>query len=126
MKNLFALLITLQSLITIASNRIEINSTNPIKETIVDTIPMKKNDIKKGISGLNIVNQDSKKFGKLAYIVSDNYVEKKVIIYDNHNKEVFSINTIGDPIYLRNFEKGIYKIKVIEGEKEQTLNYNID
>lgn len=126
MKNLFALLITLQSLITIASNRIEINSTNPVKETIVDTIPMKKNDIKKGISGLNIVNQDSKKFGKLAYIVSDNYVEKKVIIYDNHNKEVFSINTIGDPIYLRNFEKGIYKIKVIEGEKEQTLNYNID
>lgn len=126
MKNLFALLITLQSLITIASNRIEINSTNPVKETIVDTIPMKKNDIKKGISGLNIVNQDSKKFGKLAYIVSDNYVEKKVIIYDNHNKEVFSINTIGDPIYLRNFEKGNYKIKVIEGEKEQTLNYNID
>src|SRR6476660_5443290 len=103
MKNLFALLITLQSLITIASNRIEINSTNPIKQTIVDTIPMKKSDIKKGISGLNIVNQDSKKFGKLVYIVSDNYVEKKVIIYNKGNQEVFTTTTIGDPIHLRNF-----------------------
>lgn len=126
MKNLFALLITLQSLISFAVNSTEQMSTNPVKQIIADTIPAKKDDIKKGIAGLNIVNQESKKFGKLAYIVSDNYVEKKVVIFNNHNQEVFSTTTIGDPIYLRNFEKGIYKIKVIEGEKEQTLNYNID
>lgn len=126
MKNLFALLITLQSLISFAANSTDQISTNPVKQIIVDTIPAKKDDIKKGITGLNIVNQDSKKFGKLAYIVSDNYVEKKVIIFNNQNQEVFSTTTIGDPIHLRNFEKGIYKIKVIEGDKEQTLNYNID
>ncbi|GAA4759799.1 MULTISPECIES: hypothetical protein [Flavobacterium] len=126
MKNLLALLITLQSLISFAANSTEPTSINPVNQTIVDTIPSKKDDIKKGIAGLNIVNQDSKKFGKLAYIVSDNYVEKKVIIYNNHNQEVFSTTTVGDPIFLRNFEKGIYKIKVVEGEKEQTLSYNID
>ena len=126
MKNLFALLITLQSLISFAANSTDQISTNPVKQIIVDTIPAKKDDIKKGITGLNIVNQDSKKIGKLAYIVSDNYVEKKVIIFNNQNQEVFSTTTIGDPIHLRNFEKGIYKIKVIEGDKEQTLNYNID
>lgn len=126
MKNLFALLITLQSLISIASNNMEQKSTNPVKQSIFDTIPEKKNDSKKGITGLNFVNQDSKKHGKLVYVVSENYVEKKVIIYNTKNQEIFSTTTIGDPIYLKHFEKGNYKIKVIENGKEEILDYNIN
>lgn len=126
MKNLFALLITLQSLISFASNNIEENSINPVKQSIIDTIPVRKNEPKKGITGLSVVNQDSKKFGKLLYIVSENYTEKNVIIYNNENQEVFSTTTIGDPIYLKKFKKGNYKIKVIEDGKTEILDYNIE
>ncbi len=126
MKNLFALLITLQSLISFASNSIEENSIYLVKQNTIDTIPVKKNEPKKGISGLSVVNQESKKFGKLVYIVSENYVEKNIIIYNNENQEVFSTTTIGDPIYLKNFKKGNYKIKVIEDGKTEILDYNID
>lgn len=126
MKNLFALLITLQSLISFASNNIEENSINPVKQTIIDTIPVRKNEPKKGITGLSVVNQDSKKFGKLLYIVSENYTEKNVFIYNNENQEVFSTTTIGDPIHLKRFKKGNYKIKVIEDGKTEILDYNIE
>jgi hypothetical protein len=78
------------------------------------------------IDGLKIVSYDSKKMGKHIYVVSDNYVQKKVSIYNFKGERVFKTTTVGSPIYLSKFEKGNYAIKIKEGGKTEIKELTVN
>jgi hypothetical protein len=78
------------------------------------------------IDGLKIVSFDSKKMGKHIYVVSDNYVQKKVSIYNFKGERVFKTTTVGSPIYLSKFEKGNYAIKIKEGGKTEIKELTVN
>lgn len=71
------------------------------------------------ISGLKIVNCTSKKLGKHVYVVSDLYTQKNVSFYNQKGDLVYTVDTVGSPILMSNFDKGTYTVKVVEGEKSE-------
>lgn len=96
-------------------------SENPHKnKTTLDSIESNS------IAGLKIIASESQKFGKLIYIVSDEYVQKKVTFINTKGKKVYSKTTIGSPIYLSKLEKGTYTVKIKEGSKTETKQFLIN
>lgn len=81
---------------------------------------------KNAIGGLKIVSYDSKKMGKHIYVVSDNYVQKKITIYNFKGEKVYKTTTVGSPIYLSKFEKGNYAIKIKEGGKTEIKELTVN
>ena len=83
------------------------------------TVTSNPNPKKNNIAGLKIITRDSKTYGKHIYIISDLYIKKKVSIYNETGKKVYSTSTVGSPIYLSKMEKGEYTIKIKEGSKTE-------
>ncbi|WP_395047979.1 hypothetical protein [Flavobacterium sp.] len=124
MKTIYFLLLLSLSCIANTTNKeiaINVNPTNTI-ETFSDG-PIPKNNY---ISGLKIINDNSRKYGKLIYIVSDIYTTKKISLFNKKGKKVFTISTIGSPIYLSKFKKGTYTIKVVEDGKTEIKEFTIN
>jgi hypothetical protein len=86
-----------------------------MKQTVITDKPDPKNSA--AITGLKIVTCDSQKYGKHIYITSDFYTEKKVDFYNATGEKVYTIDTVGSPIYLSELKKGTYRIKIMEGKK---------
>ncbi|TGD58434.1 T9SS type A sorting domain-containing protein [Flavobacterium humi] len=123
------LLVNFSALANISTDSVKGNIQNA--EAIVKTEdPVAAVAVKKtksnSISGLKIVTCDSQKSGKHIYIISDMYVRKKVHFYNATGEKVYSISTVGSPIYLSKMEKGTYKIKVTEGNKTETKDFVIN
>ena len=112
MKTIYLLLLlSINSIANTTNKEIAITTrTNHTSEVSCDE-PAPANNY---IAGLKIINNNSQKYGKLIYIISDIYTTKKVSFFNKKGKEVFSISTIGSPIYLSKFKKGVYTIKVVE------------
>jgi hypothetical protein len=72
------------------------------------------------ILGLKIINNDSQKKGKLIYIISDMYTMKNISFFNKKGRKVYTTSTVGAPIYLSRFKKGVYTVKVVENEKTET------
>jgi hypothetical protein len=119
----FLLLLSLNSIANTTNKEIatHVKPNNTIEAFYNKPVP--KNNY---ISGLKIINNDSQKHGKLIYIVSDVYTTKKVSIFDKNGKKVFTTSTIGSPIYLSKFKKGIYTIKIVEDGKTETKAFAIN
>ena len=127
MKTIYLLLLV--SLSTLANNTVKekfaIGNTNPeTKQTIMTDNPDPKNNAV--IGGLKIVSCESQKYGKHIYITSDLYVEKKVDFYNAMGVKVYTIATVGSPIYLSELEKGTYKVKIIEGNKTSVKEFVVN
>ena len=119
----FLLLLSLNSIANTTNKEIAINlKSNNTIEVFSDEPTPKKNYI----SGLKIINFDSQKYGKHIYIVSDIYTTKKVSFFNEKGKKIYTTSTIGSPIYLSKFKKGIYIIKIIEDGKTETKAYAIN
>lgn len=119
------LLLSLNSIANTANTKIAINLklNNTIEVVSDEPTPTPK---KNYIAGLKIVNFDSQKYGKHIYIVSDIYTTKKVSFFNENGKQVFTTSTIGSPIYLSKFKKGIYIIKITEDGKTETKAFAIN
>lgn len=91
------------------------NAKNSNEE--IDSSKVKTEKPLKSISGLKIVNCNSEKMGKHIYVVSDLYTKKRIAIFNENGQKVYSVATVGSPIYLSNFKKGTYKLKVTEEGK---------
>lgn len=111
----FAMLMGLMTIGTVSAKE-----TPSTKKTTIDSIETNT------ISGLKIVSSESQKFGKLIYVVSDEYVQKKVTFINTKGKKVYSKTTIGSPIYLSKLEKGSYMVKIKEGSKIDTKHFTVD
>lgn len=124
MKTIYLLLLlSLNSIASTTNKEIAITTNaNDTIEIFCDK-PVPKNNY---ISGLKIINNDSQKYGKLIYIVSDIYTTKEVSFFNKKGRKVFKTSTIGSPIYLSKFKKGIYTIKVIEDGKTEIKEYAIN
>ncbi|MCL9806058.1 T9SS type A sorting domain-containing protein [Flavobacterium amniphilum] len=113
--------------LSISANALTTNQKdieNPKAAKKVSALESKMNSSK--IDGLKIVSYDSKKMGKHIYVVSDNYVQKKVSIYNFKGERVFKTTTVGSPIYLSKFEKGNYAIKIKEGGKTEIKELTVN
>ena len=119
----FLLLLSLNSIANTTSKEIAINVKPNSKIEAFCNKPVPKNNY---ISGLKIINNDSQKYGKLIYIVSDIYTTKEVSFFNKKGEKVFKTSTIGSPIYLSKFKKGIYTIKVVEDGKTEIKEYAIN
>ncbi|WP_300570512.1 hypothetical protein [Flavobacterium sp.] len=120
MKTIYLLLfVSLNALanITVKENPSVANSMEKTNDTtITNVVPNPKNN---SIAGLKIVTCESQKYGKHIYVTSDLYVKKKISIYNTVGKKVYSISTVGAPIYLSKIENGLYKVKITEGKKTE-------
>ena len=106
----------------LTKNQMDIENPKAAKKTTALEYKMKSSKI----DGLKIVSYDSKKMGKHIYIISDNYVQKKVSIYNFKGERVFKTTTVGSPIYLSKFEKGNYAIKIKEGGKTEIKELTVN
>ncbi len=127
MKTIYLLLLV--SLNTLANNTVKVNlelgNTNPeVNQIITTDKPDPQNNA--AITGLKIVSCNSQKYGKHIYITSDFYTEKKVDFYNAAGEKVYTIDTVGSPIYLSELKKGTYKIKIIEGKKTATKEFVVN
>jgi uncharacterized membrane protein len=84
------------------------------------------NPTRNTISGLKIVSYDSQKNGKHIYVVSDIYTKKKITFYNNEGDKVFSTKTVGSAIYLSQFKKGKYTVKIVEGKKQEIKEFTVE
>ncbi|MGH2667195.1 T9SS type A sorting domain-containing protein [Flavobacterium sp.] len=96
-----------------------VNTEDPI------AAPAIKKSKSNSIAGLKIVTCDSQKSGKHIYVISDLYVRKKVHFYNATGERVYSVSTVGSPIYLSKMEKGMYKVKITEGNKTEIKNFEV-
>lgn len=78
------------------------------------------------ILGLKIINNDSQKKGKLIYIISDMYTMKNISFFNKKGRKVYTTSTVGAPIYLSRFKKGVYTVKVVENERTETKEITIN
>ena len=124
MKTIYLLLVLSLSVTANAFVGDEVKAENPkaTKRSTVIESKMTKNTI----LGLKIVSFDSKKMGKHIYVVSDNYVQKMVTIYNFKGERVYKTTTVGSPIYLSKFEKGNYAIKIKEGGKTEIKELTVN
>lgn len=76
-----------------------------------------KSYAKSETNNLNIVSFENEKNGKHIFVVSDDYRKKKITFYNIAGQKVYSIKTIGEPINLNMFVKGVYQVKIQEGNK---------
>ena len=104
------------------SNKMDIENPKAAKK--VSALESKMTSSK--IDGLKIVSYDSKKMGKHIYIISDNYVQKRVSIYNFKGEKVYKTTTVGSPIYLSKFEKGNYSIKIKENGKTEIKELTVN
>ena len=129
MKTIYLLL--LLSLNSIANTTNQVNGISPKPKTAIKVFcnneiikdPVLESDT---ISGLKIVSLDSQKHGKHIYIVSDIYTAKKISFFNKKGRKVFTTSTIGSPIYLSKFKKGVYTIKIVENEKTEMKEFAIN
>lgn len=123
------LLVNLSALANISTDSVKGNIRN-INTTLKTEDPVVAVTAKKtrsnSISGLKIVSCDSQKNGKHIYIISDMYVRKKVHFYNAMGEKVYSVSTVGSPIYLSKIEKGAYKIKITEGNKTEIKDFVVN
>lgn len=117
MKTIYLLLVLSLTVTANAFNGGETSIENPKTGKKASMVESKWT--KNAIGGLKIVSYDSKKMGKHIYVVSDNYVPKRVTIYNFKGEKVYKATTVGSPIYLAKFEKGNYAIKIKEGGKTE-------
>jgi hypothetical protein len=129
MKTIYLLL--LLSINSIANTTNEENGINTKPKTTIEAfynseIIKKPESESDSISGLKIISYDSEKHGKHIYIVSDIYTMKKISFFNKKGRKVFTTSTIGSPIYLSKFKKGVYTIKVIENDKTEIKEFAIN
>lgn len=120
MKTIYLLLLV--SISTLANTSVKENSSVAISTektndtTITTVVPKPKSN---AIAGLKIVTCESQKYGKHIYVTSDLYIKKKISIYNATGKKVYSISTVGAPIYLSKIVNGLYTVKITEGKKTE-------
>ena len=124
MKTIYLLLVLSLSVTVNAFGGNEITAENPKTGKRVTVLENKMT--KNAIGGLKIVSYDSKKMGKHIYVISDNYVQKKITIYNFKGEKVYKTTTVGSPIYLSKFEKGNYAIKIKEGGKTEIKELTVN
>ncbi|WP_394759307.1 hypothetical protein [Flavobacterium sp.] len=123
----FLLLLSLNCIANTTSKEITANTeSNNAIELFCNSEIIKPVAKSSSISGLKIINYDSKKYGKLIYIVSDIYTMKKISFFNKKGRKIFTTSTIGSPIYLSKFKKGVYTIKVVENDKTEIKEYIIN
>lgn len=76
-----------------------------------------KSYAKSKTNNLGIVTHENEKYGKHIFIVSDYYKMKKITFYNIAGQKVYTLKTVGEPISLNMFVKGLYYIKIKEGNK---------
>lgn len=119
MKTIYFLLFLSITSLANANTLENISDENPSTKAIHKNDTTFKTEPKSNISGLKIVTYDSQKYGKHIYVISDMYTKKKITFYNAKGEKVYSKATIGSPIYLSKLEKGIYKVKIVEGKKTE-------
>lgn len=121
MKTIYATLVLLVSFSVYSS-------TLPIKNTLCDTSKTEVNPqpSARSISGLKIVDCESKKLGKYIFIVSEFYTKKKVSFFNKQGQKVYTTRTVGAPIYLSKLKKGTYYLKIVEKGKVELTQYIIE
>lgn len=124
MKTIYLLLVLSLTVTANALTKNDIAAENPKTAKKATALENKMNSNR--IDGLKIVSFDSKKMGKHIYIVSDNYVQKRVSIYNFKGEKVYKTTTVGSPIYLSKFEKGNYAIKIKEGGKTEIKELTVN
>lgn len=122
MKTIYLFL--LLSLSAVAKNNVRYTDSIVCKNEISknEIEPTKSN----AIAGLKIVSYTSEKFGKHIYIVSDMYTKKKAFFYNEKGRLVYSIRTVGSPIYMSKLDKGNYTVKIIEGKKTEMRELTVE
>ena len=122
----FLLFLSITSLAN--ANTIEnVSNENPSTKAIHKNDTTFKTEPKSSsISGLKIVSCDSQKYGKHIYVVSDMYTKKKITFYNDKGEKVYTKATVGSPIYLSNFERGNYVIKIKEAGKTEIKEITVN